>query len=693
MEILTGEQMRRVDRRAIDEFGVPSLDLMEAAGRGVAAALLEEFPEARQAGVLILCGKGNNGGDGLVAARHLAALGLEPRVVLLADGDGLSGDAATNLAAARAAGIEVHETPDETRWQAERSSLDSGRIVLDAMLGTGVRGGARGLVARVIEDLNRVAPRVAAVDLPSGVDGDRPHTDGCAVTAQRTFTLCRPKVALVLGDDSVRAGRLRVIPIGIPAAALRAEPVDLEWIDADLARSLLPARPSDSHKGTYGHLLAVAGSAGKSGAAVLLARASLRCGVGLVTVATPVSAQGAVAVQQAEVMTEPLAETDDGVLAGGGADPALSLLATRDALALGPGLGSAGATCAAVESIVAGAERPSVIDADGLNAFAGNLAGLAARPAPTVLTPHPGEAARLLDIGNDEVQADRLAAVRRIARETSAVVVLKGHRTLIARPDGRVSVNSTGNAGMATAGTGDALTGAIGAFLARGLDGWDAARLGVYVHGDAGDRARRQLGQESMIASDLIANLPAPSRRWRRAAETEPDMVDTDRTRLRRRDGSTRPIPRTVYSLSEQETIDFGRSLARLLEGGELILLEGDLGLGKTVFARGVAAGLEIPPEDVSSPSYSLINEYRGGRLPLYHVDLYRLDDPAEIATLGLDDLLASGAVVITEWGDRLPPYMRRDAIVVKIHDIGEDSRQIELVPAPSTQKRPSSDA
>jgi NAD(P)H-hydrate epimerase len=519
MEIVTGEQMRRIDRQAIDGLGIPSLQLMEAAGRGVAEALLHDYPDAARSGVVVICGKGNNGGDGLVASRYLSRRGITPRILLLASAEQLKGDAAHNLRAARKHGLEVRELPDEQAWHQARTVLTKSSVVLDAILGTGVVGGARGLAATVIHDLNRNRGRVAAVDVPSGINADAAEVEGSAVRAERTYTLCRPKLPLVIDPGASHAGVVRVIPIGIPDEVVRAEDSKLEWIDPTTAATLLPPRAAATHKGDYGHLLAVAGSRDKSGAAVLLARGALRCGVGLMTVATTASAQERVAVQQAELMTEPLAETADGTLAPAAVDAALALLSRCDALALGPGLGTGDQTADAVRAIASGSHAPMVIDADGLNALAASGDGfsLPERLRPVVLTPHPGEAARLLACTTRDVQADRLEAARRLARTRRAVVVLKGHQSLVADPDGRVAINSTGNPGMATGGTGDVLTGAVGAFLARSLGGWDAGRLAVFLHGDAGDRAARRGGEDGLIASDLVDELPAAVAGLRRA--------------------------------------------------------------------------------------------------------------------------------------------------------------------------------
>ena len=510
MEIVTGEQMRRIDARTIEGRGVPGAVLMENAGRGVAEAMAREIPGLARRPVVVLCGKGNNGGDGLVAARHLLRLGVPSRVVLLASGGTLSGDPAANLERARAAGVSVEEAPDEKTWRAA-TPLPGRAVVVDAILGTGVRGATRGLAACVIEDVNSSGATVVAIDVPSGIDADDGAVPGPAILAHRTLTLCRPKLGLVLEPAASHAGPFAVIDIGIADEDVATESSILFWTDEGAAAALLPPRPASAHKGTMGHLLAVAGSRGKSGAAALLARAALRSGVGLVTVATARSAQPIVAAAQAEVMTEPLLETRTGAIATGALPVLRRLLAARSALAIGPGLGTEATTRGLVRALAKAPGLPCVLDADGLNAFAHDgraRATLRAGKFPLVLTPHPGEAGRLLGMTAKDVQADRLGSASRLAAETGAVVVLKGPRTIVVAPSGRTAFNSTGNPGMATGGTGDILTGVIGALLARGMDGFDAARLGTYVHGGAGDRAADRLGEDGMIAGDLVEELP-----------------------------------------------------------------------------------------------------------------------------------------------------------------------------------------
>jgi NAD(P)H-hydrate epimerase len=505
MEILTGSQMRRVDARTIRERGVPGAVLMEAAGAGVAAALVHEVPDIARRRVIVVCGKGNNGGDGFVAARHLAATGVRPEIVLLAGVDDLGGDAAIAARRARESGLAVREVRAEADWAAALPPPDRDALVVDAILGTGVSGGARGLAAHAIEAIGAWPATVVSIDLPSGADADSGALSGPVVRAHRTYTLCRPKLCLVLEPAAGHAGTWRTIDIGIPDEDVAAERAEIEWLDGAAATALMPSRPQDAHKGTMGHLLVLAGSRGKSGAAVLVGRAALRSGAGLVTVAAPRGAAALVAASQAEIMTEPLPESPRGALTRRAAVPALALAGERDAVAVGPGLGTSPDTQEALAAFLAKLDRPAVVDADGLNALARRRR---VRLRTSVLTPHPGEAGRLLRVGAAEVQRDRLGSARRIAEATGAIVVLKGRRSIVAHPDGRIAFNASGNPGMATAGSGDALTGVVGALLARGLAPFDAARLGTYVHGAAGDVAAGRIGEEGMIAGDLIAALP-----------------------------------------------------------------------------------------------------------------------------------------------------------------------------------------
>ncbi len=488
----------------------------------MAEALFRDYPELASRPVLILCGKGNNGGDGFVVARHLKKAGLTPGVILFADPEELTGDAATNYQAAGEAGIQVVSITRVSALNGLSPFLEAGPLIVDSLLGTGIRGGVRGVLADVVKMINGSGCKIVSVDLPSGLDADSLEVAGEPVRAAGTYTLCRPKLPLASGPTDAFAGEWTVIDIGVPDESVAHVGPDLEWLDETVAAGLLPSRLPESHKGTYGHLLAVTGSRGKGGAAVLVGRAALRSGVGLCTLAVPESMQMEVASEQAELMTEPLAETGSGTISTDAVDTILALAGSMDALALGPGLGSPEEIRETVAAVVSGSDLPLVIDADGLNALSAVKNGLKileGRKAVTVLTPHPKEAARLLGQEVREIQADRLNACRKLAKATGSVVVLKGHRTVIAGPDGTVSFNSTGNPGMATAGTGDVLTGIIGALLAGGCDPFDAARLGTYLHGLAGDLAASETGMDSLIASDLLNRLPGAIRRLRAVSE------------------------------------------------------------------------------------------------------------------------------------------------------------------------------
>jgi ADP-dependent NAD(P)H-hydrate dehydratase / NAD(P)H-hydrate epimerase len=503
--VLTAAEMREADRRAIEERGVPGLVLMENAGAAVAAALRERYPAARR--VAVVCGKGNNGGDGFVAARHL--LDLAPGVYLLARRQDVKGDAAAHLEKLQAEGGVVQEAPDEAAWEAVSAQALDCDVMVDAILGTGLREAPTGLPRRVINDAAQAAANglpVVAVDVPSGLSSDTGDVRWDHVRAALTVTFAAPKYCHVLPRACDRVGELTIADIGIPAAVLGGRHA-LWLLEPRDAAAAWPPRDPDANKGTYGRILVVAGSVGKTGAAVLAGLGALRAGAGLVTVATPASALPLVAVARPELMTEPLAEAPDGGLHAGALERALEMAHARDAVVIGPGLGQAPGTRAFVQAFVGRCQVPVVVDADALNAFGASESAppaleLLRRSRSTVLTPHPGEMARLLGGSARHIQERRLAAAQELAAATNAVVVLKGRRTIVADGE-KAAVNPTGNPGMATGGTGDVLSGIVGALLARGGDAWTAATAAVYAHGLAGDLAAERLGQESMLAGDL----------------------------------------------------------------------------------------------------------------------------------------------------------------------------------------------
>jgi NAD(P)H-hydrate epimerase len=510
--LATADEMRRADRRATERYGVPSLLLMENAGRGAADALERVLGPAAGRRVAVVCGKGNNGGDGFVVARHLLGRGARVSVWLVGRAEEVRGDARVNLDVLRRAGEAVAEVPDADALGRLRGELHDADVVVDALLGTGARGPAAGPVAAAIEAINAAARPVCALDLPSGLPSDGEPPAGPVVLARVTVTFGLPKVGLVLPTGSGRAGRVEVADLGVPRAWL-AEGIGTGLLEAVDVGAALPRRPLDAHKGRYGHLLVVAGSVGKTGAAALACLGALRSGTGLVTCATPGSQQPVVAGQLAEAMTEPLPETAAGTPSRKAVERIGELLPRMDAVALGPGVGLDPETQAAVQALVRDIERPMVVDADALTALAGRLALCRDARAPRLLTPHPGEAARLLGCSVAEVQADRIASARRLAAETGAVVALKGARTVVAGPGGEVALNPTGNPGMATAGTGDVLTGIAGGLLAQGVAPVAALRAAVYLHGLAGDVAAETRGEAGLVAGDVADAVPAAIRR------------------------------------------------------------------------------------------------------------------------------------------------------------------------------------
>lgn len=514
--ILSAEAMREVDRRAIEEIGIPSLVLMENAALGLVEAVTTiddtEADDTEADGietVAIFCGPGNNGGDGLALARHLDARGYELAVFLVTAGKELRGDAAVQQAICEQQGIELFPVAPDDDLEPVLAVAREADLVVDALFGTGLSRPLEGTFAELVEALNDLPVRRLAVDLPSGLNGTRTEVFGPCIDADLTVTFAALKPATVLPPAADHVGEVVVTELGIPPhlVAEVEEPGRFFLLDGAALALELPPRPPESHKGDYGHVVVLAGSPGKTGAAVLAARGAVRGGAGLVTAAVPQPLLATVDGASLESMTLGLPATDDGELAETAAEELLAFVADKDALALGPGLGRSVETTAAIRRLVRETPVPLVIDADGVNAFAGRAGELAGRGAPTVLTPHPGETGRLLGISTAEVQADRVAVARRAAHETGAVVVLKGHQTLVATPGGDVHLCPTGNPGMATGGSGDVLTGLLLALAGR-LDPLPAACLAVFLHGLAGDLALEIQGEESLAAEDLLDSLP-----------------------------------------------------------------------------------------------------------------------------------------------------------------------------------------
>lgn len=516
--VLSTAQMREIDRQLVAKSGLPSLILMENAGRGVAEAILSRYPLPAHGApwvAAIVCGPGNNGGDGFVIARHLAQAGVKVRVLLAARPEKLTGDAAAMFGALRVLEhvqlCQLGSTTDVSVWGHELGGAD---IVVDALFGTGLGRAVDGIPAAAIAAMNDAQGIRVAVDVPSGLDGDTAQPHGASVRAHITITIGARKIGLVIDPDA-GVGELVVVGLGLPIAPDPALGPFCHWTDEAAVRPSLPTRPGGAHKGTGGHLIVVAGSRGKTGAALLSARAALRTGAGLVTVASTAAAQAALDSKVVEVMTATFCDGDDAEIDSFERVSALGSGSNVRALVLGPGIPTGPGMRNLVERMTREIALPMVVDADGLNLLGpGAAAILAQARGPRIVTPHPGEMGRLSGLSTAQVQADRLTTARAFAASSRAVVVLKGARTLVAAPDGAVFVNPAVEPALATAGSGDVLTGVVGALLSQGMEPLAAARAAVYLHGCAGALAARRYGATGVVAGDLPEAVASVRAAW-----------------------------------------------------------------------------------------------------------------------------------------------------------------------------------
>ncbi|QXE91099.1 NAD(P)H-hydrate dehydratase [Geomonas subterranea] len=504
MKVVSGQVMQLMDRRAIGEFGVPGVELMERAGRSCADVIEEAFGEREARRAVIVAGKGNNGGDGFVISRLLAERGWEAPVLLLAAPEAVSGDAAANLA--RLAPATVKSLPQGVAGA--ETLLKSATVIVDALLGTGMNSEVSGIYGEAIDLINAAGVPVVSVDIPSGVDSASGKVLGRAVRADITVTFALAKLGNILYPGAGLCGRLVVADIGMPDAVV-AGAEGAEYVDAAAAAALFRPRSATAHKGSGGHCLIVAGSTGKTGAAAMAANSAQRSGAGLVTLAVPAALNPVLEQKTTEVMTIPTGPEGAGYLRAGSLAEILAAAAVRDVVALGPGIGTAPSTVYLVHSLLAALDKPLVLDADGLNAVAHNPELLLAGSGRvTVLTPHPGEMARLAGCSIPEVEADRIGCARAFAAKYRVHLILKGARSVIAAPDGSVAINGSGNPGMASGGMGDVLTGVVAAFLGQGYPPFAACQLGAFVHGHAADLLVERLGTQGLNASDVQEMLP-----------------------------------------------------------------------------------------------------------------------------------------------------------------------------------------
>ena len=508
MYLVTAVEMRDMDRLAIESHGIPGLVLMESAGKGAARVLLAQFADHLKAGVGIICGKGNNGGDGFVMARYLADHRIRVTVYLLAKTSMVKGDAAANLNRLAPLNIPVIEVPDENAFSKAISSLDQHGLLVDAILGTGLSADVKGFFKTVIDYMNQRPTPIFAVDVPSGLNSDTGQPCGACIRAQATATFALPKIGHFSYPGAEYTGKLEIIDIGIPEAVVQSVKPKQQLLTAEQIRHRLRPRSADTHKGRTGHLLVVAGSVGKTGAAALAAGSAMRCGAGLVTLSIAESLHSIAETLVLEVMTAPLTESRCGVLGDAAVDDIKKLISGKACLAIGPGIGQAPETRRLIQKIITQIEIPVVIDADGLNNLTGQTQLLKNLKAPAVLTPHPGEMARLIDATPAEVQHNRLKCARDFATNFKVHVVLKGAATVIAHPDGKAYINPTGNSGMASGGMGDVLTGVLAGFITQGFSPEEAAHAAVYLHGAAADTLAKTIGPFGYLAGEVMNAIP-----------------------------------------------------------------------------------------------------------------------------------------------------------------------------------------
>ena len=505
MKVVTAHTMQDIDKRTIDEFGIPGLKLMENAGRSCSDEIIAHHGVKGRA--VVIAGKGNNGGDGFVIARLLSQRGWDIKVYVMAGRDQISGDAAINLE--RLPQDIIHYCPHEGQLPAlHMEHIFQADVIVDALLGTGLRSNIAGVYMEAIELINASGRPVVAVDIPSGIHGTTGRVLGDAVRAATTVTFAFAKLGHVLYPGAEHTGKLVIVDIGIPHQLMDSA-TGYDFLNDDFIRPMLRRRDRLAHKGQFGHCLIVAGSLGKTGAAALTANSAVRAGSGLVTLAVAESLHRILEIKTTEVMTVPLPDSNSGYLTSSAFQTIEKQLPGKDAVAIGPGLDRRPGTTSLIQTIIESVALPLVIDADGLNALAEDVTVLRRKKSATVvLTPHPGEMARLLGTSIPDVEAIRISVAQEFARNFGVYLVLKGARTIIASPAGTAAINGSGNPGMATGGMGDVLTGIVTSLLGQGYSGWDACRMGVFIHGYAADMVSEEKGEIGINATDVLEMLP-----------------------------------------------------------------------------------------------------------------------------------------------------------------------------------------
>ncbi len=508
MKVVTPEQMNRIDRSCIEDFGIPGIVLMENAALRVVDEILRCLDNVRGKNIVLFAGKGNNGGDALAVARHLFNKGAAVRVFLLAEEAALTGDAATNYSILKAMGVPVELLLQGLQLEAVKAALGASELVIDGIFGTGLKRDVAGIAKQVIEAVNDSGKKVIAIDVPSGIHGESGRVLGTCVKADTTVTFGFPKLGLLVHPGCEYAGRLMVTDIGIPERAIDGIDINHEGIDEHQVSERIPKRFSNSNKGSYGKVFFVSGSRGMTGAGCLAGKAALRTGAGLVYLGVPGSLSAIYDTAVPETVTVPLEDHEKGVLSRECTGVLQAWMHKASVLAVGPGLSTHGDIVEIIRYILRNAKVPLVLDADALNAISSDIEMLKELKTDAVITPHPGEMCRLAGISVEDVQNNRIEVAREFSAKWKVTTVLKGAKTVVACPGGKVYINSNGNSGMAKAGTGDVLTGVVAGLIAQGAGVEAAAIAGVYLHGRAGDRVAQSKGEYGLIAGDLVEEIP-----------------------------------------------------------------------------------------------------------------------------------------------------------------------------------------
>jgi len=509
MLVLSAKEMAELDEQTIHEVGIPGIVLMENAAQGAAAFFLRVVPDLLDRLITVVAGSGNNAGDGFALARIYHSKGAQVNVVCLRSPVKLSGDALINFTTLEKIGIPITVWQEEKDFDAQWEPVCKSGAIIDAILGTGLKSEVKGLYRDIIEGINRLSVPVLAVDVPSGLDATTGLPLGAAIKATATATFGFLKIGHLIERGAELVGQVEVIDIGIPPGLVKSAGIKRYWLTGQLLSSWIEPRHPTAHKGQAGHVCVLSGSPGKTGAATLVCLGAARAGAGLVTLFIPESLNPILEVKLTEAMTFPIPETPEKTSASAALDQILGFLKGKQALAMGPGISTNEDTATLVKELLVKAPCPIVLDADAITAVSEDPSTLRKAETPLVLTPHPGEMARICHCTVSDIQRNRLESASRFSREYGVVLVLKGHRTIIAAPDGKLAINSTGNPAMASGGTGDTLTGIIAGLLAQGFDPFQAACLGVYVHGAACDRIFGGVSTRGLLATDMLHQVPA----------------------------------------------------------------------------------------------------------------------------------------------------------------------------------------